>query len=127
MSVTAKIQTHLRVEAMTDSQWRLVDEFAYDSAVAGARIIVPAGFITDFASVPRVPVAYWLVGDTAHLAAVVHDFLYCTGIFPKAMADRVFLEAMAVTGIPLWRRWAMYLGVTYGGDLAWASHRKGTP
>jgi hypothetical protein len=123
---TPEVQSHLRVEEVDDGRWRLLEDFVYHSDVVGS-IIVPAGFVTDFASVPRVPVAFWFVGDTAHLAAVVHDYLYSTGIFPKATADRVFLEAMAVTGIPHWRRWLMYLGVRWGGGLAWETYRRGLP
>jgi hypothetical protein len=84
---------------------------------------VPAGFVTDFASVPRVPVAFWLFGDTAHAAAVVHDWLYSTEIFPKDTADSVFYEAMRASGIGFWRARFMYWGVAYGGGAAWASHR----
>jgi hypothetical protein len=118
------VQDRLRVEEIDDTHWRLVSEFRYDSDVAHVRIIVPAGFVTDFASVPRVPIAFWLTGNTAHMAAVVHDYLYTSGIFPKETADRVFYEAMRVTGIPLWRAYLMYLGVKWGGELAWESHRR---
>lgn len=116
----------LRVEEIDDSHWRLLEDFAYDSAVAGARIIVPAGFVTDFASVPRVPVAYWLAGDTAHAAAVIHDYLYTTGLLSKAVADSIFYEAMVASGISRWRAYPMYLGVRFGGGIAWAQHRNET-
>lgn len=122
--VQPQVQSHLDVEELDDSHWKLIHEFVYDSDVAKSRIIVPAGFVTDFASVPRVPVAFWLTGDTAHMAAVVHDYLYSTGIFPKAVADQVFYEAMRATGIPLWRAWVMYQGVNWGGQAAWDAHRR---
>jgi len=47
------------------AKWRLPTELAYNSQIHGL-IIVPEGYITDFASVPRLPFAYWLTGDTAH-------------------------------------------------------------
>ena len=122
--VAPKVQSLLKVEELDDTHWKLLAEFVYDSDVAHARIVVPAGFITDFASVPRVPVAFWLTGDTAHMAAVVHDYLYTTAIFPKTIADSVFYEAMRVTGIPVWRAYLMYLGVKYGGQMAWDAHRR---
>lgn len=113
----------LKVEQVDATHWRLLSEFRYDSDVADSRIIVPPGFVTDFASVPRVPVAFWLFGDTAHAAAVVHDWLYTTGIFPKETADSVFLEAMLASGMSRWRAYPMYLGVKFGGDTAWKEHR----
>ena len=39
-------------------------------------ITVPTGFLTDFASVPRMPFVFLLFGDVAHEAAVIHDYLY---------------------------------------------------
>jgi hypothetical protein len=125
--VRAVFQTRLRVEQVDDSHWRLTDEFVYDSDVAHARIVVPAGFVTDFASVPRIPIAFWLVGDTAHAAAVVHDYLYATGIFPKAVADDVLYEAMVTSGMPAWRCHLIYWGVRLGGRHAWDEHRDQNP
>lgn len=106
--------------------WRLLRDLRYDSALARARLVVPAGFVTDFASVPRAPLAFLLAGDTAHAAAVVHDYLYqarpLRGGLPGAgreLADAVFLEAMRATGIPAWRRHLMYLAVRAAGAGAW--------
>lgn len=124
MPVRAVFQSRLKVEQVDDSHWRLlVEELKYDSDVAGCRIIVPVGFVTDFASVPRVPVAFWLFGDTAQSAAVVHDWLYTTDIFPKDTADSVFLEAMLASGMSRWRAYPMYLGVRWFGAAAWKKHR----
>lgn len=119
----SRFMTKLEVELVDDTEndgrgcWRLKNPLAYESDVAGKIITVPEGFCTDFASVPRIPVAYWLTGDTAHEAAVVHDFLYSTGELPRAKADDVLMEAMTVTGIPAWRRYAMYWAVrAFGGS-----------
>ena len=90
----------------------------YESDLIGL-VEVPAGFSTDFASVPRLPVAYMLTGDTAHEAAVVHDFLYSTKRVSRSKADAVFLEAMETLGMSWWRRRLMWLGVRVGG---WGSY-----
>jgi hypothetical protein len=117
----SRFSSSLEVELIEDDSndgrgtWRLTAPLVYESDLAGT-ITVPAGFVTDFASVPRVPVAFWLTGDTAHDAAVVHDYLYSTGELPREKADAVLLEAMAVTGIPAWRRYPMYWAVrAFGG------------
>lgn len=118
----SKFLTLLDVRLLDDTQadgrglWQLDQPLAYRSDVAGRVLIVPAGFETDFASVPRIPIAYWLTGDTAHPAAVVHDWLYSTREFPREKADAILLEAMAADGVPAWRRYAMYLAVrVFGG------------
>lgn len=113
------VKSRLQVEAIDDTHWRLLEAFTFDSEVAKLRITVPAGFVTDFASVPRVPFAFLLTGDTAHMAAVIHDFLYTIKVLPRETADAVFYEAMRSTGVPLWRAWTMWLGVRLGGQLAW--------
>lgn len=102
--------------------WVLTEDLSYRSAFLGETIVVPKGFVTDFASVPRLPIVFWLTGDCAHDAAVVHDYLYQTHLSEtRARADRTFLEAMKITGVPAWRRLDMYLGVRAGGISSWSS------
>nr|WP_315400071.1 DUF1353 domain-containing protein [uncultured Duganella sp.] len=92
----------------------------YYSDVLGRQIEIEAGFLTDYASVPRIPFAYWLFGDSSHRAAVVHDWLYRHhDVCDRAKADEVLLEAMTVEGIPRWRRAGIYAGVVVGGRSAW--------
>ncbi|WNC88808.1 DUF1353 domain-containing protein [Paraburkholderia sp. FT54] len=95
--------------------WRLNEPVIYQSDVAGQTFTVPAGFVSDLASVPRWPVIYLLAGGTANEASVVHDWLYSTHAVPRAVADAVLREASAVTGVPAWRRWLMWMGVRIGG------------
>lgn len=113
----SRFLTPLDVELVDDNanKWRLRSPLAYDSDLVGHVIGIPAGFVTDFASVPRIPVAFWLTGDCAHEPAVVHDYLYATCEVPRDMADAVLLEAMEVVGVPAWRRWVIYAGVRVGG------------
>lgn len=120
--IEAKFLDPLVVRKLDDGRWRLTHELRYDSAAAGGRIIVPVGFETDFASVPRVPLAFILFGDTAHEAAVVHDYLYATKVLPRALADHIFDEAMKVCGIPLYHRLPMYLAVAVFGETVWREH-----
>ena len=81
----------------------------YKVRIAGNRTItVPAGFETDFVSVPRL---FWRIvppWGRYSPAAVVHDFLYHTGLVTRAEADRIFLELMTKLGVPAWKRRLMY-------------------
>lgn len=115
--------------------WRLVTECAYITEVEQAReayplgvIIIPAGYKTDLASVPRIPGIYWRVGGKAVLPAIVHDWLYeCgePGLTRKA-ADEVFLEAMADENDPDWwtTRRVMYRAVRLFGWRGWNRYRR---
>jgi hypothetical protein len=103
------------------SRWMLVNPVIYQSVVAQQIFIVPRGFVTDLASVPRiVPFAYALFGNTSNEAAVVHDYLYSAPhSTTREMADAVLREASAVTRVAAWRRWPMWLGVRVFGWLHW--------
>lgn len=113
--------------------WQLTAPLVFESAHLDRIVTVPEGFETDFASVPRLPLAYWLFGNVADEAAVVHDFAYSCGLVSRKEADALFSEAMgsldaqsieAKSGIAkavprAWfsvRRGAMWLGVRlFGG------------
>lgn len=91
---------------------------------SGQTIIVPAGFVTDFASVPRL---LWRVlppwGPYAH-AAIVHDYLYMTGEVSRELADAIFLEIMEQLDVNWVLRTVMYRGVRLGGWAVWNRYRR---
>ena len=92
-----------------DTVWVIDSDLVYESDIVGL-IIVTAGFETDFASVPRIPIAYALFGDRAHREAVIHDYLYRINSCPcvdKSVADDVFLEAMKYRGKGWFVRYTM--------------------
>lgn len=95
--------------------WELMVPLVYQSTVANTIFVVPSGFVTDFASVPRLPFLYDIAGDTGHASAVIHDYLYRTSHLPRDVCDDVLLEALKVEGTPRWRRYLMYWGVRLGG------------
>lgn len=120
----SRFLTPLRLERIEDTSrdgrgtWRLLSDLVYDSDLAGV-IIVPAGTITDLASVPRLPFAYLLTGGLAHAAAVVHDWLYTTRHLGRKRADAVFKEATLALGVSGWQAWLMWVGVRAGGGSSW--------
>jgi len=106
--------------------WKVMEPFRYYSAILERVIEVEPGFLTDYASVPRVPVAYLLFGDTSHKAAVIHDWLFHHHeVCDEAVANKVLLEASAAEGIPAWRRAGIYLGVALGGKSSWIEDARG--
>lgn len=82
---------------------------------------VPTGFITNFANVPRLPLMYLFFGNTAHAAAVMHDWATDADQNPApwSWSDglTLFGECMRASGVPIWRRWPMQTGVRVGGWL----------
>jgi hypothetical protein len=96
--------------------WTLAEPLAYVGR--RDRFVVPAGFGTDLATVPR-PVL-WLVPAAGRytLAAVLHDWLCTVGIATGAVtsrdADGLFRRAMREAGVPVLLRWLMWAGVRWG-------------
>ena len=120
----AKFLTELNARLKDDDRiWIIDSRLVYESDLVGT-VIVPEGFQTDFASVPRVPLFYALFGDRAHRESVVHDYIYREDASPVAtrkQADDVFLEAMKCRGKGFFVRYAMYWGVRAGG---WTAYHK---
>ena len=114
----AEFLTPLRTEKLDSKFYELLSPLRYYSKLCYENIIVPEGFVTDFASVPRVPLAYLLCGNTAHRAAVVHDYLYRQG-WKRDIADRVLYEACRATGMSWWRSRLIYTAVRICG---WACY-----
>lgn len=120
----------LFLEYIDGCQWRVMSAFAYKPKV-GPAVLVPAGFITDFASVPRV---FWrLIGPPTGYgaraaygkAAVLHDFLYThPGPRDRKACDAFFLEAMTAAGVSPLRRHLMWAAVRIGGWAPWNRYRK---
>src|SRR5450830_1515883 len=106
--------------------WGVVRPLKYYSDLLGMLIVVEVGFLTDYASVPRLPFLYLLFGDTSHMAAVIHDWLFHHHeICDEQTANLVLLEACRVEGIPAWRRLGIYLGVKIGGRSSWVADGRG--
>ena len=106
----------LTVRRIADEEWEVVEPLTY----RGRRdaFVVPAGFRTDFASVPRL--AIWLFPRFGRYtpAAVLHDWLTDVGITAGAVsardADGLFRRVMRELGVPPVRRWLMWTGVRWG-------------
>lgn len=114
------------VRRLDDEFWAVEEPLVYRGR--RDRFIVPAGFRTDFASVPRVVV--WLIPRFGRYtaAAILHDWLCTVGIetgqATSREADGLFRRVMREQGVPVVRRWLMWAGVRWGA-LTDADRRAG--
>lgn len=112
----------LEVRQVGGSTWAILREMTYYAGHLGSdeAYTVPYGFVTDFASIPRV---FWtLIGHPAMdyaQAAVLHDYLYTVRVTTRQRADGLFLEAMGVLGVPTWKAWVLYAAVRSAGWIFW--------
>lgn len=116
-------QGPLDLEWIDGHNWLVTRDFVYVTEIplaGGSMILVPAGFVTDFASIPRV--LWVLLPPTGEYgrAAVIHDYLYRTpGKATRGQADSVFLEAMKAAGVGWFTRMTMYSAVRVGGGRSY--------
>jgi len=142
--MSTRVLTRIRVECLDGDRWRLLEPFVVVTDRLG-RIEVPAGFITDFNSTPRL---LWNILPPTECgeASVPHDLLYQRGAvngraITRADADAVHAELIAWIGsaddpathdpdvpprrpLSAWRRQAYRLGLRIGGGVAWSKYRR---
>ncbi|HFE7524033.1 TPA: DUF1353 domain-containing protein [Salmonella enterica subsp. enterica serovar Newport] len=112
----SRFTTPAILEMLDHYLWRVHEPFAFYLSDDNSDVIeVPAGFITDLATIPRI---FWSLmppdGKYAK-AAIIHDYLYDNALRAKREADRIFLDGMTVQGVPKWKRTVMYLAVQLFG------------
>ncbi|EDJ6834378.1 phage tail protein [Salmonella enterica] len=104
------------LEMLEHYRWRVYEPFEFYLSDDNSDVIeVPAGFVTDLASVPRI---FWTIlppdGKYAK-AAIIHDWMYDNALRTKKEADLIFLDGMTVLGVPKWKRTVMYWAVRLFG------------
>lgn len=127
MKASFKTNPALRQLKRGEELWQLEDILVFFSALLHKLIVVPKGFITDFASVPRLPLAYLLFGNKGHFSAIVHDWLYSTQMFERRVCDQVFKEALEAEGLNKFEIWMMFAGVRIGGWVGWGAENRPQP
>ena len=107
--------------------YEITQPFSYESDKLGVTVTVPAGYRTDFASIPR---AAWEFLDPEDpiiaWPSVIHDYLYtCKGTLPdgtkytRTQADGVLREAMEFCGASSIIRQSVYQAVKAFGGSHW--------
>lgn len=123
-AIRERMRADLRPPALIPEQWRVVEDFVYwdEAPGKGERHLVPAGFVFDGASVPW-PLTV-LVPKTHPMylaAAALHDHLYAERWqeVPRPHADRLFLDALLVSGLNWIWSGMMWRAVRAGGWAVW--------
>ena len=122
----SQFTTPLVVEHLEGIRWIIRESFEYHvgSYPSDEVIVVPEGFDTDFASIPRI---FWGILPPAGLygkSAVVHDFTYRNALYSRKRCDEIFLEGMEVLSVEPWKCFVIYWAVRLFGWNAWRKRRK---
>jgi hypothetical protein len=118
---------NLIVSPLKDSKrWVVRKEFSYDVGFEGSNntIVVPAGFITDYASIPQFLWSLFPNVGKYTSAAVIHDFLYYSHERTRKEADDIFKEGMIVLGVEEWKANLFYSAVRTFGEGAYKNNKK---
>jgi hypothetical protein len=116
------------VHAFADGgNWMLQSPLIHEIGEDGRYVvIVPRGFVTDFASIPQVVQVLRGVRPTTErygVAAVVHDYLYWRQDCTREQSDRIMAIAMKEAGVSMLERTLIYEAVRQFGQSAWDGNR----
>lgn len=95
-----------------------------DQASSFQEVHVPIGFVTDFASIPRI---FWslLRPDGVYTyPAILHDYLYWTQTRARSVCDQIFRFAMQDFDIDSGTATLIYNAVRAGGVSAWKENAR---
>jgi hypothetical protein len=100
------------VEPLDAVRWMMIEPVRYIGETE--TFVVPAGYVTDFATVPRI--AVWLIPRFGSYtkAAILHDWLLTDSEVSSVDADNLFRRALRELGVPPVRRTLMWVGVRWG-------------
>jgi hypothetical protein len=76
--IKVDFDSYLDTREIADGVWELLQDFTVfiHSDDKTFEVIIRKGFVSDMASVPRIPFAYLMYGGIGNYAAVLHDGLY---------------------------------------------------
>lgn len=108
-----------------NKNWIVSEPMAWNIGQSKETVVVPKGFVTDFASIPQ---PFWSLGlqpqGQYSRAAVLHDYLYWSQGCTREQADRLLLMAMRESAVGAFDEVAVYTGVRAGGQGSWDSNTK---
>ncbi len=139
MVMAVRLSEPLRVERQDDGRRLLLRDLVidlhvdlglgddrypgFDRSTAGSTVItVPAGFDTDFSSIPWVARALYRF-DSVDLAGTCHDWAYYVGV-PQPEADEIW-RLVAISGtkrVSGWKGRLGWLALRAFGKFAWDDH-----
>lgn len=126
--------TMLETRELAEKTFELAKPLYSNIMISGEwyECVIPEGFVTDFASVPRIPFAYMLFGGKYNRTGTLHDGLYCDWRhikivhsalrhevkITKELADNILYQSLIDEGASYFTACMMYQGVNvFGGQF----------
>ena len=98
-----------------------------DVEIFGRNFTIPAGYKTDFASVPQFLWGIFPPHGLAAIPSLIHDYMYDNRVFAddlgdenaRRLADVFFLNNMTDCGVPRWQRMIYFYAVRLFAKSWW--------
>ena len=94
----------------------LLENLFFYSETFQKTFLIPAGFDTDYCSVPRLPFIYSWLGNRFKKSGALHDYLYRTGLVVRSDADLLLREAVQAEGATVFEAFLMWAAVRMFGS-----------
>jgi hypothetical protein len=112
------------IEPFSDRRnWMLTGYLIHRFGETPHVLIIPAGFVTDLASVPDIAESLLPRAGEYSNAAIMHDYLYWTQFCTREQADNLMSIAMREAGVAVWKEFLIHSAVRLGGQNAWNANR----
>ena len=104
-------------------EWVVINDLVWQDGQG--KIVVPRGFVTDLASIPAAARSILDVNGPSRAPAVLHDWLYCSRLVSRKLADDLFRAALRSRGVGAVERNIFWSAVRSFGWLYWQKRRTG--
>jgi hypothetical protein len=105
-----------------DGNWSmLAADYRYE--ISGQSIVIPRGFVTDFASIPPKLQSVLRAHGRYSRAAIIHDFLYWAQPCSRRQADNIMRLVMRRSGVDALQLTTIFKAVDWFGKAAWNGNR----
>ena len=110
--------------------WRLAEPAWCCDVVDGSKYVIPAGFVSNLASMPRLLYVIEPPHGRSAIPSVKHDYRYImlVGVEKygyrqaRLHADRQYYLDLQAAGMKKYRAYLFYVGVRLGGWWPWRRH-----
>jgi hypothetical protein len=96
----------------------------YRVNIPGHILTILTGYVTDFASIPRIFWASCGYPSEPELQSptLIHDAMYSGELVTRKEADDILYWALRANGVSAYRAWKIWAGVRIGGGFVWRRH-----
>lgn len=107
------------------TEFVVIKEYTWLIGLTEGKVVIPAGFVTDYASIPSWAAHFGFPKRGPYdAAAAIHDYFYWMQKCSRRQADKLMRIAMKESDVDWFRRNVIYFMVRIFGHFAWRDNAK---